>query len=58
MCSRVWRAGRVRRPGRPEAPSGGFPVHVILTVDVESYTGDYEREVFAAGLGLDFILQC
>ena len=31
-------------------------MHVFLTVDVESYTGDYEREVYAAGLGLDFVL--
>ena len=31
-------------------------MHVILTVDVESYTGDYEREVWADGLGLPFIL--
>ncbi len=30
---------------------------VVLTIDVESYTGDYEKEVFAAGLGLDFIVQ-
>ncbi|MDA0578701.1 MAG: hypothetical protein O3B24_11460 [Verrucomicrobia bacterium] len=30
---------------------------VILTIDVESYTGDYAREVFAGGLGLDFIVQ-
>jgi len=31
---------------------------VVLTIDVESYTGDYEAEVFAAGLGLPFILDC
>jgi len=31
-------------------------MHVFLTVDVESYTGDYERDVYAGGLGLDYIL--
>lgn len=30
---------------------------VILTIDVESYTGDYEREVFASGLGLPFLVE-
>lgn len=29
---------------------------VILTIDVESYTGNYEREVHADGLGLKFII--
>ncbi len=29
---------------------------VVLTIDVESYTGDYEREVHADGLGLAFII--
>lgn len=32
-------------------------MHVILTIDVESYTGDYEQEVFARGLGLEFIVR-
>ena len=31
-------------------------MHVILTIDVESYSGDYERDVYAQGLGLPFIL--
>lgn len=29
---------------------------VFLTVDVECYHGDYDREVFARGLGLEFLL--
>jgi len=33
-------------------------VNVVLTVDVECYSGDYEREVIARGLGLPFILSC
>ncbi len=32
---------------------------VYLTVDVESYAGDYEREVWGQGLGLEYLLaQC
>ena len=31
-------------------------MHVILTVDIESYTGDYEKEVFAGGRGLAYVL--
>jgi peptidoglycan/xylan/chitin deacetylase (PgdA/CDA1 family) len=31
-------------------------VNVILTIDVECYSGDYEREVFAGGLGLEYLL--
>ena len=32
---------------------------VFITVDVECYTGDFEREVWANGLGLDYIVdQC
>ncbi|MEX2176394.1 MAG: hypothetical protein WD872_18670 [Pirellulaceae bacterium] len=32
---------------------------VFITVDVESYTGDYEREVWGNGLGLEYLLrQC
>ncbi len=30
---------------------------VLLTVDVESYTGNYEAEVYADGHGLPFILE-
>jgi hypothetical protein len=29
---------------------------IILTIDVESYTGDYEREVLAEGKGLEYIV--
>lgn len=32
-------------------------MHVILTVDVESYTGNYAREVFAEGRGLTYMLE-
>ena len=32
-------------------------MNVYLTVDVESYTGDFEREVFADGRGLEFIVE-
>ena len=31
-------------------------MNVFLTVDVECYTGDYEREVLGAGRGLDYVL--
>ena len=30
---------------------------VFLTVDVECYTGDYEREVYGNGLGLEYLLE-
>lgn len=29
---------------------------VVLTIDVESYSGNYEREVHASGLGLNYII--
>ncbi|MDA1043893.1 MAG: hypothetical protein O3C57_01580 [Verrucomicrobia bacterium] len=32
-------------------------MNVILTIDVESYTGNYERDVYAEGHGLPFILE-
>jgi hypothetical protein len=31
-------------------------MNVVLTIDVESYSGNYEREVFAGGLGLGAIV--
>ena len=30
---------------------------VFLTIDVETYTGDYDSDVFAGGLGLPYILR-
>ena len=32
-------------------------MNVFLTVDIETYTGDYDRDVFGYGKGLDFILE-
>jgi hypothetical protein len=32
-------------------------MQVFLTVDVECYTGDFEREVWAHGLGLEYLLE-
>ena len=33
-------------------------VSIVLSVDIECYSGDYEREVFSQGLGLPYILAC
>jgi peptidoglycan/xylan/chitin deacetylase (PgdA/CDA1 family) len=33
-------------------------MNIVFTIDVECYSGDYEREVFSRGLGLPFILAC
>ena len=35
----------------------GRKLKVFLTVDVECYSGDYEREVYGSGLGLEYILR-
>jgi hypothetical protein len=32
-------------------------MNVVITIDVECYSGDYEREVLATGMGLPFILK-
>ncbi len=31
-------------------------MHILLTIDIESAYGDYERDVHAGGLGLDYLL--
>lgn len=33
------------------------PMEVFLTVDVECYSGDYGREVYGDGLGLEYVLE-
>lgn len=32
-------------------------MHVFLTIDVECYSGDYEAEVWASGLGINYLLE-
>ncbi len=32
-------------------------MHVFLTIDVETYTGDYEADVWAGGLGLGYLVE-
>lgn len=32
-------------------------MHVFLTIDVETYTGDYEADVWAQGLGLAYLVE-
>ncbi len=32
-------------------------MNVFITIDVETYTGDYDRDVYGHGLGLPFILE-
>ena len=32
-------------------------MNVCLTIDVECYRGDYEREVYGGGLGLAYVLE-
>jgi hypothetical protein len=33
-------------------------MNIVFTIDVECYSGDYEREVYSRGLGLPFVLGC